>query len=140
MIFLDTSAIYALADEADPNHKRAKTLFAQALKEDILIHNYVLAESAALLQNRLGLSQALQFLKESENFYIHFVTRQDHKKGIELLGRRGRRALSLVDCVSFIIMRRHRVKRVLAFDPDLTIRTYFKPNDGERYFRRQGRR
>jgi pyocin large subunit-like protein len=28
----------------------------------------------------------------------------------------------------------------LAFDRDLTIRTYFRPNDGERYFRRQARR
>lgn len=25
----------------------------------------------------------------------------------------------------------------LAFNPDLTIRTFFKPNDGERYFKRQ---
>jgi len=28
----------------------------------------------------------------------------------------------------------------IAFDPDLTIRTYFRPNDGETYFRRQARR
>ena len=28
----------------------------------------------------------------------------------------------------------------LAFDRDLTIRTYFRPNDGERYFQRQARR
>lgn len=28
----------------------------------------------------------------------------------------------------------------LAFDSDLTIRTYFKPNDGEAYFKRQSRR
>src|SRR5262245_41000946 len=28
----------------------------------------------------------------------------------------------------------------LAFNPDLTIRTYFKPNDAERYFRRQSKR
>lgn len=28
----------------------------------------------------------------------------------------------------------------LAFNPDLTIRTFFKPNDGEAYFRRQGKR
>ncbi|MBL8979814.1 MAG: hypothetical protein JNM53_15465 [Gemmatimonadetes bacterium] len=28
----------------------------------------------------------------------------------------------------------------LAFDPDYTIRTYFRPNDGEAYFRRQARR
>jgi hypothetical protein len=28
----------------------------------------------------------------------------------------------------------------LAFNPDGTIRTFFKPNDGERYFRRQAKR
>lgn len=28
----------------------------------------------------------------------------------------------------------------LAFDADLTIRTFFKPNDGENYFRRQSKR
>jgi pyocin large subunit-like protein len=28
----------------------------------------------------------------------------------------------------------------IAFDPDGTIRTYFRPNDGERYFRRQAAR
>lgn len=61
MIFLDTSVVYALADEGDPNHKRAKELFGRALEvdEDLLIHNYILVESAALLQNRLRLDQAL---------------------------------------------------------------------------------
>ena len=29
LIFLDTSAIYALADAADPNHQRAKELFGK---------------------------------------------------------------------------------------------------------------
>ncbi|MDX2121553.1 MAG: hypothetical protein SF070_10930 [Gemmatimonadota bacterium] len=28
----------------------------------------------------------------------------------------------------------------LAFNPDFTIRTYFRPNDGEAYFRRQAKR
>jgi len=30
--------------------------------------------------------------------------------------------------------------RFIAFNRDLTIRTFFRPNDGEAYFRRQGRR
>ena len=56
MIFLDTSAIYALADKADPNHADAYKKFDLALKagEIFLLHNYVLVESAALLQARLG--------------------------------------------------------------------------------------
>lgn len=33
-----------------------------------------------------------------------------------------------------------RSSAFLAFDPDGTIRTFFRPNDGEAYFRRQARR
>ena len=120
MIFLDTSAVYALADEADPNHEQAKVLFQQTLEaaEDILVHNYILAESAALLQNRLGFDPALRFLRESENFHIYWLTLPDHKKGVDLWSKRRRRGLSLVDCVSFVVMRRHKVKMALAFDSD----------------------
>ncbi len=120
MIFLDTSAIYALADAADPNHKRAKMFFHQALQadEDFLVHNYVLVESTALLQNRLGFNSARRFVHESENFHIHWITHQDHQKGVDLWNKQGKRGLSLVDCVSFIVMRRNKVKRYLGFDPD----------------------
>lgn len=73
MIFLDTSAIYALADVADPNHKRAKTNFQQALQsdEELLVHNYILVESTALLQNRLGLEQARRFVQDSARRLLH---------------------------------------------------------------------
>lgn len=120
MIFLDTSVIYALADKGDRNHDRARGLFQEVLESEelILTHNYVLVEAAALLQQRLGLASALQFLREAEAFDIHWVTANDHQAGSELLAQRGKRQLSLVDCVSFLVMRRHDVQRTLAFDED----------------------
>jgi len=119
LIFLDTSAIYALADAADPNHERAKELFGEALEmgAEFLVHNYILVESAALRQSRLGLGPALRFLKESESFRIHWVTAQDHRRAVRLLEERGKRGLTLVDCLSFLVMREHRVRKALAFDP-----------------------
>lgn len=40
-----------------------------------------------------------------------------------------------------VVTRYDRASRAfVAFDPDLTIRTFFRPNDGEGYFRRQARR
>lgn len=120
MIFLDTSAIYALADTADPNHTQAKDLFHRALedREIFLVHNYILIESASLLQHRLGLETVLRFLRESGAFRTHWVTPQDHHQGVELLVGRGKRGLSLVDCVSFVVMRRLGVEEALAFDAD----------------------
>lgn len=120
MIFLDTSAIYALADEADPNHARAVELFRRALDldGDILVHNYILVEAAALLQSRLGLRSALQFLRDGEGFQVHWVSPDDHRRAAALLAERGRRGLSLVDCASFVVMREHGLREALAFDLD----------------------
>lgn len=120
MIFLDTSAIYALADRGDPNHSQAAAAFQRLLEdgEEALVHSYVLVESAALLQRRLGLDSALQFLQESRAFQVHWVGSHDHEQAVELLKERGRRGLSLVDCASFAVMRHYQVDQALAFDAD----------------------
>ncbi len=120
MIFLDTSAIYALADRNDLNHDAALDRFRHALEsqEEFLVHNAILVEAAALLQRRLGLESALKFLGDSNKFVIHWITARDHGQAVELLKDRGRRGLSLVDCTSFTVMRHYQVTQVLAFDAD----------------------
>ena len=120
MIFLDTSAIFALADTRDANHIQARELFGKALEtgEEILVHNYVVVESAALLQSRLGLDISLRFLGETRAFQIHWISPADHEQAVTLLHDRSRRGLSLVDCVSFIVMRRFGVSEALTFDSD----------------------
>ena len=120
MIFLDTSAIYALADTGDPYHERSLALFASAIETDqaILVHNYVVIESVALLQNRLGMTSALRFLRDVDNFHVHWITSDDHQWAVALLEKRARRELSLVDCVSFVVMGRYVVDQALALDRD----------------------
>ncbi|MBI4299055.1 MAG: PIN domain-containing protein [Chloroflexi bacterium] len=120
MIFLDTSAIYALADRGDSNHGQALEAFRRLWEdnEDVLVHSYVLVEAAALLQRRLGLDSALQFLQESRQFHVHWVSSGDHEKAVGLLEERGKRGLSLVDCASFNIMRDYQVSQALTFDTD----------------------
>ena len=120
MIFLDTSAIYALADKADPNHVTAYGKFENLLKsgEAFLLHNYILLESTALLQARLGISSAILFLKDSKSFEVEWVDLDLHEEAEKELERIGKRGISLVDCTSFIVMRRRGVRKVFAFDPD----------------------
>ncbi len=120
MIFLDTSAIYALADLSDPNHGKSREAFRRLLGEgeDVLTHSYVLVEATALLQHRLGLASAIKFLEDSDGFHVHWVSSQDHQEAVGILKDRGSRGLSLVDCTSFIIMRHYQVNSALAFDAD----------------------
>jgi predicted nucleic acid-binding protein len=120
MIFLDTSAIYALADKADANHANAYKKFDLALKagESFLLHNYVLLESAVLLQSRLGLQSALAFLKDARAFDTEWVDLALHQEALNEFEKNEKRGISLVDCISFVVMRRRGVKKILAFDTD----------------------
>ena len=120
MIFLDTSAAYAIADSADPNHGHASDLLRAALqrRETVLTHNYAVIESVALIQHRLGLQVALAFMRGSSLLRVHWVTRDEHQMAADLLEQRGRRTLSLVDCVSFVVMRALNVNTALAYDAD----------------------
>ena len=120
MIFLDSSAIYALADRGDSNHETAVNRLQTILDrgEELLTHNYVVLESVSLLQARLGLSAAATFARESSAFVVDWVDRDLHASGIREMERSGKRRISLVDHISFLVMRRRKVEIAFAFDPD----------------------
>jgi predicted nucleic acid-binding protein len=120
MTFLDTSAIYALADRGDPNHDTAVERLQQLLDsgEELITHNYVVLESIALIQSRLGFTPALSFAKECATFTIEWVDQSLHASGIRELQKSGKRQISLVDHISFLVMRRRAVTVAFAFDPD----------------------
>jgi predicted nucleic acid-binding protein len=120
MIFLDTSAIYALADSRDPNHRVAIGQLQEILNhgEELLTHNYVLLESVSLLQARLGLPTAAKFAKESAAFVIEWVDKDLHASGIRELEKSGKRRCSLVDHISFLVMKRRKVTTAFVFDSD----------------------
>ena len=120
MIFLDTSAIYAWADAGDPNHHTSIRRLQAILEigEELLTHNYVMVESLALLQARLGLAAATKLAKDSKAFVIEWVDEDLHASGIRELEASKKRRVSLVDHVSFLVMRRRHVATAFAFDRD----------------------
>ena len=120
MIFIDSSASYALANDKDRNHLRASRGLQSALasREPLMTHNYVISECAALIQRRLGLQAALAYLKGTQLLLVHWVTRGEHDQAVELLDQRARQGLSLVDCVSFVVMRELGVSTALAYDSE----------------------
>jgi predicted nucleic acid-binding protein len=86
--------------------------------EPSITSNYVLVETFALLQHRLGVG-AVRGLQEDliPILRVEFVTPEQHQAGVSALLAADRRGLSLVDCVSFEVMRNLGIREVFGFDP-----------------------
>jgi predicted nucleic acid-binding protein len=118
-VLLDTSALFAVFDDDDQKHGRAAKTWRSLSdrEEDLVTTNYVLVEMFALFQNRLGL-EAVRALQQ--NFVpllrILWIGEENHEAAVTALLTAGRKKLSLVDCVSFEVMRRSGLTRAFAFD------------------------
>lgn len=118
-IFIDTSAFYALLDRDDAHHPMAKKAWTELLKaaHTLVTSNYILVETFALLQNRLGIEAERAFHNDVLPLInIEFVASGTHRSGVAALLSASRRDLSLVDCVSFEVMRTSGINTVFAFD------------------------
>jgi len=118
-IFIDTSAFYALMDADDQNHEPAKAAWSEWLYQPIRFScsNYVLLESIALIQRRLGMKAVRRFQEDIVPIcQVHWVTPGLHAAALSALLAADRRRLSLVDCTSFEIMRRLDLRDAFAFD------------------------
>lgn len=116
---MDTSAIYALADRDDTNHAAAVQRFEEALslQEEWVLHNYIIVESAALLHRRLGWQAARRFVMDADGFQVVWVDDRVHRQAIRRWTERHGR-ISLVDQVSFLVMREQGIRDFLGFDDD----------------------
>ena len=86
---------------------------------DLITNNYVLVETFALVQNRLGIEAVRTFQEDILPLLkTVWINELDHKMGIQKLLATGRRKLSLVDCVSFETMRQFEIKTAFVFDSD----------------------
>ncbi len=117
-LLVDTSALYALLDGDDPNHESAKTVWSTLPEDQVPVtHNYVLLETGALVQRRLGF-EALQSLVDEVLLPVStlFVDEELHRTAIAMTLAARRREVSLVDRVSFEVMRRLGLTTAFAFD------------------------
>ena len=118
-VFVDTSALYAVLDRDDANHASAREAWARLLRESVNLSttNYVLVETSALLQRRLGIAALRAFHEDIVPLLrIDWIGRQQHHAGMEAVLAATRKKLSAVDCVSFQIMRENSVHAVFCFD------------------------
>ena len=117
--FVDTSALYALLDADDDHHPAAAAVADRLLGSPLLTHSFVLVETAALVQSRLGL-EAVRVLVDDllPPVDIAWVDQELYGRAQSSLLSTARRGLSLVDWTSFELMRTRQIDTAFAFDED----------------------
>jgi predicted nucleic acid-binding protein len=120
-VFVDTSALYALLVRTEAGHAEVSAAFGELLADGrpLVTTNYVLLESVALLQYRLGLEP----VRDLEASLVPLMTQRWigeslHRRAVERLLRTDRKKLSLVDCTSFVVMEDEGIREALALDHD----------------------
>lgn len=119
MILVDTAAFYALLDRADPAHPAAVATFQQVRTADavLITHQYVLVETTALLQRRLGMASVRRFTDDLLPLAeVVWIDAGLHAQAREALLAANRRDISLVDRMSFIVMRTLGIGQAFTFD------------------------
>jgi len=118
-VFIDTSALLAVLDAHDANHKAARLFWENiiAAGDTLVSHNYVLVETSALALRKLGLEDLRVVERDIVPILrVVWVTREVHNSAASAQLVASRRSLSLVDCVSFEIMRRSGIRTAFSFD------------------------
>ena len=118
-VFVDTSAFYALMDRSDKNYEQAAALWKYLVEKDLYLNtsNYVIVETLAILQSRLGFEAANLWYRDVLSLAeVLWVEGSIHSLAHELWLGLGRRKLSFVHCVSFAAMRHYKIEKVFVFD------------------------
>lgn len=116
-VLVDTSALYALLVATDAAHDAARRTFADHAEPGRLVtHNYVIVETVSLLQVRIGTDAVRALVDELLPALV--VLWVDAETLAAALARvaDGPRSVSLVDRVSFTVMRGRGITTAFAFD------------------------
>lgn len=121
MIFIDTGAFLARYLSRDQYHSQALTLW-QKIKtkgESCFTSNFVLDEMITLLgrwANHDFSSQRATNIYASNAITILRSDQNDELSALKYFEKYGDQQISFTDCVSFVLMKKSRIKKVFTFD------------------------
>lgn len=122
-IFIDTSGFIAVLDMDEASHALAAKNWMDILtsEETLVTSNYVLVETCALVQHRLGMTAIKVFQEDIVPVLrIEWIDKAVHNAAMGIMLAAMRKKLSFVDCVSFEIM------RLLGITTAFTLDRHFK--------------
>jgi len=125
-IFVDTSAWIALVDKDDSHHKEAASSYPSLLKNhrNLITSNFVIAETYIIILNELGHKLAIDFLEKlkASPRILKIYSNEDIEAEAEpILVKYSDQDFSYTDAVSFVIMKRQKIRKTFSFDKHFVI-------------------
>jgi predicted nucleic acid-binding protein len=117
-VFVDTGYILALVNENDQHHAEALVLSERYDGQPVIVTDAVLLEIGNALSRmaRDAAVQIIQDLRESQGATVVHLTPELFDAALAMYRRHTDKQWGLVDCVSFVVMRRMGLTTALAFD------------------------
>lgn len=118
-VFVDTSALYAVLADDEPTHLRALDTWRGLVpNEQLVTHSHVVVECVELVRRRLGPGAVTDLvdgmLPIVEVVWVDHVLQEIALASARTAGWRQ----SLVDHMSFVVMRRAGIERAFTYDSD----------------------
>lgn len=125
-IFVDTSAWIALVDKDDSHHKEAASSYPSLLKNhrNLITSNFVIAETYIIILNELGHKLAIDFLEKlkASPRILKIYSNEDIEAEAEpILVKYSDQDFSYTDAISFVIMKRQKIRKAFSFDKHIVI-------------------
>ena len=121
MIYVDTGALLARYVQRDQYYRQATDGWKRLVQSGrkCLTSNLIVSETATLLARRAGYqfaAQRIRLLLTSPLLTVLHSSQEDELQAVELMEKYADQEVTFVDCVSFVLMRKHRMRDAFAFD------------------------
>jgi uncharacterized protein len=131
-VFVDTGAWIGIAVARDEMHEAAAAYARHlaASKASLFTTNYILAEAYTRIRYDDGHAKAIVFdtlireMIRRRHLTVRWMTPALHDEALEIFRRYDDHMFSIVDCASFVVARRLRVREVFGFDHDFATMSF----------------
>ncbi|MBW6518632.1 MAG: PIN domain-containing protein [ANME-2 cluster archaeon] len=126
MLFIDTSAFLALANDRDTYYKAARRLLMDLQKgrlrpSRLITSDYIIGETLTRIRFKVGHTQAVSWSRNIHSSNIIELMRVDktlYEDALAIFEKYHDKQLSFTDCTSFALMKSMGIDDVFTFDED----------------------
>ncbi len=119
-VLVDSDALFAIYFARDALHDKASFKLRELVgnKDELVVTNLVLQEIVTIISSRLGQSQALEFLIDTEktDLRVIFVDEPMTEEIWNLFRRQTKKGTSFVDCANVMVCKSLKLDKIFSFD------------------------